>query len=304
MSLITAPEVRSRHAFLDEAQQQVAEAMAIPSMITAIGETAVQRIVKVNDLLFVPNIRNGKMYIPSRYSSTDAVPYFALEPGEVISYSPRWAELTPIQKEHLKEQLDIFGFPNVVLDDLTERLSTRLIRAHSKWPEDKTLQIRRSSSGFVVPSAGAWRVPGILLDNGKPINFLVRGRPFMGLNYLDRDRRSKAVVLIHELIHADQNLEEPPLVDLDTIDNGDNQLSHELEAHHYTDRTLTALISAGLYPEDETQYYDDSIAKEQLREQVADPVQPFAPLPILKHAFQYMDAHHEARWSAYTTDMS
>jgi hypothetical protein len=282
---IASAETRERHAFLETAQQEFSETICAPEVIRALGQDDVDALVSYSALLFIPNIRNGRLSIPKERVGGDDIPLLGLRPGEKISYDDSVVEPTATQKESLRGIVK--GWWNLS-DEAAQSEVQHLINAQQGIATDSSkCFVFGNVSGALKPPRVSISVPQEL--NG-PTNFYLDGRPVVGLRVASG--YAAHITLAHELVHVSQSFAAP------VIEGGSREVrattqKSELEAYHYSATYGVALSSVAEHRKKSGMRLIEHAIIESVRLRHADPDRPFEPTePMLK------ELHHKGiKWA-------
>lgn len=274
-------EARRRHAFLEEAQVELADTLAQMPDTDVFGVPISQRISPLLNNLFIPDIRNGKVVTTSNVPGTDATPLVTLSPGESLHWDADLAAITPRQTESATGIVKDIHANKIDNQEAAEMLGTISEFAKKTVAMQAQLQMRKGLAGSVYSSPGgfSWVNP---VANGST-KFVLLGRPLVTL--LNSKQYSRAVTLGHELIHVKQNLEKP-IVSFDDVFAKDKVAQKELEAYHYSAKIGETLLRGGSVGLEVALRFLNDIGIENMRSRHADSAEPFSLTPALSEALK------------------
>lgn len=259
-----------RHTLLETAQEELAETINHPEVVRALGQQSVNAIIAYNNLLFVPNIRNGQLSIPADKVEGDDIPFVGLQPGETLTYDESVVEPTASQKAALLETVKDWWDLD---DDMAQVEIQNMIGAQRTFASDATKRFGFGNSyGAVKPARVHLTVPQA--QKG-PSQFYLEGRPVLGLRA--SPVYDRPLTLAHELVHVGQHLAKPVL----PSGRESIRLLHqqsELEAYHYS--AIYGVVASALAMGDKNDFKTQLQSHtfiEHTRLKHAAPDQPFLP---------------------------
>jgi hypothetical protein len=280
-------EQRERIAFVEEVQSGILDALRIETICEELGHYAVQ-ISKIAEDLYVPNVNDGIVSIPSEYQDSNATPVLAARPEDEIHLDDSFAATTPMQKEALRrifslwrETPDSNGI-EALIEVVDGLLMLRTIDLDNlKLPEPGVAEVVIDQSIYTDFTRFSEAYPKMGKDKIK--KFI--GRPIVGLTIGEYDAAVMEPFLVHALVHVMQFNSRPIWPSGPNL-NANILLKYELEAWHVG----ANYGSLRNYYSDDTRHKDDAMfmqwAVEAIRERCASPSNPFYPNRHIKRALE------------------
>lgn len=281
MSGQTPNGAHERHQLLEEAQNSLVDTLGTEHARQVLGEIAIKRILDMNGLLTIPNIRNGRVVMPAPYHDTDAIPFMALEPGENVQLDRSLMVPAPTQVDYMRSHLEHWQGEGSDVSAMQDRLLTIISR---KTPKETLETLGEGASGGLGMNMTHIYGESLGLDKAQD-DFFVRGRPDIVLN--SRGGYPAGIVLAYEMIHLEQALDDV-FVPADKRIRLTKLYVEELEAHHYSAQVADIAISMSSDPgtlrrsADVSRYRD----VEAIRDRLANPDEPFTPNEAVVHALR------------------
>jgi hypothetical protein len=204
--------------------------------------------------------------------------------GEVFTWDESLKSMTSSQKHKLNTMLEeSAATPNEYFGEwLVVGSINRLLRESEKVFTNNGIW-GCVTSNTVGRQFDTERYPRLLGNN----ELIIGGRPtiLIGMPKTEYQREARNLITVHELVHADQNMETPvlPASESEFIYA---QWRRELEAYEGHSKYGKVLF----WSNDERFWMRQGLRHmglvEQIREKYADPADPFNPLPEIKDAIQ------------------
>lgn len=211
-------ESRRRHEFIDELQQVTADTLSNPKLGRHLSQAEIEPLKYANDLLFVPNIRRGKVVMPK--NPGEAIPIIAINHGEEIEISGATHDYTPQQKDRI-----LTRYPELREEAFYEDIFNSSRSEHATTLKPRASALVTSLTRFLPAYDIQGNETGVYL-NGRPMVLITPNKDFLA---------KKREVLPHELTHVLQKLRGAEVGEASGLN-----ISHELEAY----RIASAVIKA------------------------------------------------------------
>lgn len=201
---------RSRLQFADSAINQLYGQLSRPEASRALGITAT-KILELMEMLYVPNIKDGRMVIPNNYKGSDTFALFAMRSEETILLDDMTT--MPVQLMNI-QQRDAYGWID----------QGQTLDPHLTFP-----------AGFLGFKRTYITEHGIHRTGTSSDDVAKLSRPFIAIRFGDdEDRNVVRATTFHELFHAAEDIEKPT-VDIeyyiDSVKGDERKISQERAAY-------------------------------------------------------------------------
>jgi hypothetical protein len=232
---------RPRHEFIDRTIEATNAALQIPEIARHLGPMCAT-LTEINNNLFVPDIRDGRVVLPYDIHESDRIPILALQPGEAVTMPAYPGGLMPSQHRTMAGVVEELARDTGVQIDaqaVVSYYSGVLEDAETDWPFPA---LSATAGGKVVGFRQRVTVDESNLGRGKVDCHLV-GRPLIALNYAQPGPgaiQAPVPEMIHQGVHAWQYMNVLPLKEV----GRDDEVALKLQAYHASGTTAYELLRA------------------------------------------------------------
>lgn len=220
-------EKRAGHKFVDrslETTEQVLKHRATPYFM---GRAAVENVALLMNQLYVPNIKDGLITLPSRKVDSNNIPIVAARQGQSYQLDSNFIYFTDAQElsayDYFENRVGSREYAQASVNNIVRYVVEHSVNKPTS-PVDKH-GVRAMVTGSYYRMT--WKKE--MSDTPKP--YYYQGRPVVVLGQFDDAPRVSPEVTIHELEHVAQRINEPIYSFKDSGDLEKRRFRNELYAY-------------------------------------------------------------------------
>lgn len=225
MTVTIRSERYRRHKAINRSIEAADSLVSSGQFASLVGDELALEFRKLLDSLFVPNEKNGVVEIGGHVND-EGIPIFARSIDEHIAVADDIHIPTPTQLANTASSLlDIFpgADPADVAMDLRDYIAENSREYLRPFPDNARAVTSTAPSHIEMVN---------MSDPSKTGRRIIFGRPFVAIRWYDWMKRLSPDVMVHELTHVKQNIDNP-VSDMQYYGEFyDFSLRSELEAYH------------------------------------------------------------------------